>query len=158
MSDFAFDTSQLEWIQYDGSPAFDYPIDYRVAVLGYDEAIGRMDLVVQWAPDSYCHFHRHMAATSTLVLEGEHHVIDVDENGVEGDVDVRPAGTYRISSGGDLHMERGGPEGCTVLFAMQHDEGRMFDVVDRDLNLLAATTIATFVDAARGVDADPSAA
>jgi len=113
MSDrFRFDTSDLRWIENKGSTRYDYPIDYDIAVLGSQQDLGRIDMVIRWAPNSFCHFHRHVGATSTLVLEGEHHVIDVDDDGNEAEVDVRPAGTYRISPGGDMHMERGGPAGA----------------------------------------------
>ena len=128
-----------------GSARFDYPIDYDIAVMGHDRERGRLDLIIRWAPGAYCHFHRHVASTTTLVLEGEHHVIDVDDEGHEGSTDVRPAGTYRISPGGDQHMEQGGPEGSLVLFSMYEPTGRMFDVLDADRNVIATATIDSLV-------------
>jgi hypothetical protein len=135
------DINELRWVPNPPDQRFGYPIDYDFAVLGCQQDIGRLDLLIRWAPNSYCHFHRHIGATTTLVLEGEHHVIDLDENGQEVAHDVRPAGDYRISPGGDLHMERGGPDGSLVLFAMFEPSGRMFEILDDDRNLIAPVTI-----------------
>ena len=140
-----FDDREIQWTHIEGGPEFDYPIDYWMAVLGYQEENGTLDLLVKWAPDSYCHFHKHVAATSTLVLQGEHHVVDVDADGNELKHSVRPAGTYRHSPGGDLHMEYAGPEGAIVFFALQDPEGRLFDLLDKDHNVIGTTTIEEFV-------------
>ena len=140
-----FDDREIQWTHIEGGPEFDYPIDYWMAVLGYQEENGTLDLMVKWAPDSYCHFHKHVAATSTLVLQGEHHVVDVDADGNETNHSVRPAGTYRHSPGGDLHMEYGGPEGAIVFFALQDPEGRLFDLLDKDHNVIGTTTIEEFM-------------
>lgn len=155
--EYRFDSSHLEWIHYEGGPRFDYHIDYKLAVLGYQEDSGLLDLMIKWAPNSYCHFHRHIAATTTLVLQGEHHVVDLDEDGTETEHHVRPAGTYRHSTGGDLHMEYGGPEGATVLFAMYEPSGHMFDVLDNDHNVIGVSSItelARQADEHAAVDAD----
>ena len=146
---FRFDTNELKWIHYEGGPRFDYPIDYDIAVLGHQEDVGRLDLLIRWAPDAYCHFHRHVATTTSLVLEGEHHVIDIDVDGNEVHHDVRPAGTYCSGPCGDVHMERGGPEGSLVLFSMHEPTGRMFEVLDADHNVLAENTIESFREQAR---------
>ena len=148
-----FDDSQVQWSYIPGGPEFDYPIDYWMAVLGYQEENGTLDLMVKWAPDSYCHFHKHVAATSTLVLQGEHHVVDVDADGNELNHSVRPAGTYRHSPGGDLHMEYAGPEGAIVFFALQDPEGRLFDLLDKDHNVIGTTTIGEFAKQAEELKA-----
>ncbi len=146
---YRFDTSHLRWLHNGPDQRFDYPIDYDVAVLGSQEDIGRLDLLIRWGPNAYCHFHRHVAATTTLVLEGEHHVIDVDDDGAETTHDVRPAGTYRISPGGDVHMERGGPDGSLVLFSLYEPSGRMFEALDDDHDIFAVTTIESIVALSR---------
>lgn len=149
---FRFDTSELRWIENKGSPRYDYPIDYDIAVLGSQPDLGRIDLLIRWGPESFCHFHRHVAATSTLVIEGEHHVIDVGDPGDDAERDVRRAGSYRISPGGDLHMEQGGPGGSLVLFSMHEPSGRLFEVLDRSTHdVIATTTIETLVDMANEI-------
>ena len=74
-SGFRFDTNDLQWIHYESGPRFDYPIDYDIAVLGHQEDIGRLDLLIRWAPDAYCHFHRHEATTTSLVLDADHNIL-----------------------------------------------------------------------------------
>lgn len=137
--DSRFDSDDLTWIENKGSPKYDYLIDYDIAVLGSQADIGRIDLLIRWAPHSFCHFHRHVASTSSLVLEGEHHLYEIDDDGNEVDHEVRPAGTYRMGPGGDRHMEQGGPDGSLVLFSMHEPTGRLFDVLDRNTHELIAT-------------------
>ncbi len=129
----------------EGGPEFDYPIEYDVAVLGSQPDHGSLDLLVRFAPHSHCHFHRHVAATRTLVLQGEHHVFDVEPDG--GTVHkVKPAGTYGQSPGGEVHMERGGPDGAIVLFALHSPTGVLFESLDRDHNIMATSTIESMAE------------
>ena len=105
-----FDLDDLDWTHMEGGPEFDYPVDFDLAVLGSQPENNTLDLLVRFAPNSHCHFHRHVAATRTLVLQGEHHVFDIEPNG-ETVHKIKPAGTYSQSPGGEVHMERGGPGG-----------------------------------------------
>ena len=134
-----FKTDDINWHHLLGGPNFDFPIDYWIAVLGGDIAAGRVDFLVKWEPESYCHYHRHIGATTTLVLEGEHHVVET--SATETVHKVRQAGHFARNNGGDLHMEYGGAQGTVVLFSMQSDDGRLFDVHDKDLNVLTTTTV-----------------
>lgn len=139
MADFSFDTSHIEWTRIQ-DPEAGYPCDYEIAVLGADPALGRLDLIVKWPPNSYCHFHRHVADTTVLVLAGEQHIIELTDAGEEIHK-VRPAGTHARSPGGEAHMEHGGPEGATVFFALQSSDGRLFETLDRDMNVLDTSTV-----------------
>lgn len=140
MKPFRADASQLQWTHLEGGADFDYPIDYDLAVLGCQPDIGAVDLLVRWAPNAYCHFHRHCAATTTLVIEGEQHVYEQTDDG-ETVHRVRRAGAYAHSPGGDVHMERGGPEGALVFFAMQSRDGRVFELLDADHHVLLTSTV-----------------
>lgn len=135
-----FDLSDVGWTHMEGGPEFDYPIEFDVAVLGAQPDLGTLDLLVRFAPHSHCHFHRHAAATRTLVLQGEHHVFDVGSNG-ETVHKIKPAGTYSQSPAGDIHMERGGPNGAIVLFNLHSPTGLLFETLDADHNVLATSTI-----------------
>jgi len=135
------DISNVEWTEIQGEPDLGYKCDYAMAVLGYQEDNGTLDLLVKFAPDSHCHFHRHIAATTTLVLEGEHHVFEHNDDG-DKIHKIKPAGTYSHSSGGEVHMERGGPEGATVFYALQSPSGVLFELLDNDQNVIAENTIA----------------
>ena len=135
-----FDLSSVDWSHMVGGPEYDYPIEFDVAVLGSQADLGTLDLLVRFAPNSHCHFHRHVAATRTLVLQGEHHVFDVGSNG-ESVHKIKPAGTYSQSPSGDIHMERGGPNGAIVLFNLHSPSGVLFETLDADHNVLATSTI-----------------
>ena len=137
---YNFDTSHIEWTRFEGSPRFDYHIDYSIAVLGAQPEIGALDMIMKWAPNAYCHFHRHLAATTTLVLEGEQHIFETTDGG-ETIHKVRKAGDYARSPGGDVHMERAGPNGALVFFGLQSPDGRLFDTLDKAQNIIVTATI-----------------
>lgn len=137
---FNFDTSRIEWTHIE-DPEAGYPCEYDLAILSADPKAGRLDLIVKWPANSYCHFHRHVADTAILVVEGEQHITEINDDGSEGASKVRPAGTYAFSPGGEAHMEKGGPEGAIVFFAMYAADGRLFETLDRDMNVLAASTV-----------------
>ena len=140
MTAFNFDTSRIEWTHIVDTDV-DYPCDYELAILNEDPDAGRLDLIVKWPPNSYCHFHRHIGDTAILVIEGEQHITEINDDGSEGAVKVRPAGTYAFSKGGEAHMEKGGPEGAVIFFAMTAVDGKFFESLDRDMNVLSASTV-----------------
>ena len=107
---------QLQWKRFVGDDKFDYPIDYSTAVLDVNEN-GHINLLTKWEPNSYCHFHRHTAtSTTSTVLQGELYVEDIDiESGKVINSKTRNVGDYASKDGGDVHMEKGGPEGAIVL-------------------------------------------
>ena len=72
-----FDNDSLKWRRFVGDDNFDYPIDYEAALLSIRDD-GHVDLLYRWAPNSYCHFHRHTAETTSTVLAGELHVVTID--------------------------------------------------------------------------------
>lgn len=138
-----FPQDNLKWSRVTGSPRFDYPIDYQVAVLNVDEAEQRIDFISRWEPDSYCHYHRHLGETSLLVLEGEHHVVETKN--FEKVHKTRKPGFFATNPGGDVHMEWGGPEGVLVYFSCKAVDGALFDVMDKDGTVLATATVDDFV-------------
>lgn len=152
-----FDTDHIEWTHIPADDQLDYPVDYHMAILGSDPERGSLDLIVKWEPNSYCHFHRHIAATTILVLQGEQHIAEIDENGKEVGRKVRKAGDYARSSGGEAHMEWGGPEGAIVFFALQAQEkdGPIFEMLDREMNVLSSANVA---EMGEGANLDLSAA
>ena len=136
-----YDNDALRWKHYTGSDKFDYPIDYWSALLSA-RADGHVDLLYRWEPNSYCHFHRHSADTTSLVLEGELHVIDIDPNtGEELGVKIRPAGDFASKAPGDVHMERGGPEGALVFFSLYSEDGSLAETLASDGRVLGTSTI-----------------
>ena len=133
------DNLELDWVHYTGDERFDYSIDYWGAVLNV-RGDGHIDLLYRWAPNSYCHFHRHVAETTSTVLAGELHVIDYVD-GQEGAKRVRKAGDYAHKEPGDVHMEHGGPEGALVMFNLYAPDGRLADFLAPDGRTITTTTL-----------------
>lgn len=141
-----YNTAAIAWQRVLGSPKFDYPIDYWVAILGVQPELGRIDFLSKWEPNAYCHYHRHLGPMSVLVLEGEHHIIET--TATETVHKVRQPGFFTRSAGGDVHMEHGGPQGAVVLFSCQtHADGKLFEVLDKQGTVLVTATIQSFLDA-----------
>jgi len=133
----------LKWRRYTEGDAFDYPIDYSDAVLDVRED-GRLEILVKWEPNCYCHFHRHTAETSSLVLEGELLVTDIDiETGKEIGQRVRVAGDFAHKQPGDVHMEQGGANGALVLFNIYapSEDGKLAESLKEDGSLISTSTI-----------------
>jgi hypothetical protein len=129
----------LEWDHFSGGEQFGHPIDYRGTTLSI-RADGHVDVLYRWEPHSACHFHRHIASLSSIVLQGELHVIDF-ENGRETGRRVRKAGDYSQKDGVEDHLEVGGPDGALVLFSLYAPDGRLTQQLAEDGEVLR--TIAT---------------
>ena len=95
-----FKEEEFSWKHYQGGDSFDYHIDYSDAVLDARED-GRLEILVKWEPNSYCHLHKHTAETSSVVLKGELHVSDFDtKTGKETNKRIRKVGDF-------VHKESG---------------------------------------------------
>tara|TARA_E500000331_G_scaffold342402_1_gene375918 strand:+ start:99 stop:599 length:501 start_codon:yes stop_codon:yes gene_type:complete len=135
------DNSDLRWKHFVGSEKFDYPIDYWAALL-YARDDGHVDLLYRWAPNSYCHFHRHTSYTNSTVLSGELHVVDVDlATGEETNPRVRMPGGYVCREPGDVHMERGEPGGAVVLFNIFAPDGLLAETLARDGTVIGLSSL-----------------
>ena len=138
-----FDISTVEWIDFEEDSRFDYPINYSIGILGASPEEGTVDFLGRWAPNSYCHKHRHLGATTSLILEGEQHTVETI-NG-ESVHSVRKAGDYAQKPGGEAHMEYAGAEGSLVFFSMKAVDGKIFEVLANDESVLKATSYEDFV-------------
>jgi hypothetical protein len=137
----------VEWHHITDAPGeVDYHLDYHYSVLGYDLMAGQLDMLMRFSPNGgYCERHSHVAATTTLILEGEQRLEEIQPNGVQQTV-VRPTGAYAISAPEALpHMETGGAAGCTLLLSLKAQEGVLFAVYDKDFNRKAQVTIEEFI-------------
>ena len=104
-----------------------------------------IDMMFKFEPKQNCFYHRHVSPAISLVLEGEHHIYDRDDNGKEL-LKIRPAGTFAISEGGDVHIEGGGENGCPVFFSMRADNDHIYDILDDDLNIVHKVSIHDFAE------------
>ena len=137
------DNPNLKWKKYDEGNKFGYPINYSDAILSATED-GRLEILVKWEPNCFCHFHHHTAETSSVVLQGELYVTDIDaDTGKETSKRVRKVGDFVHKEPGDLHMEQGGPEGAIVLFNIYSPEGEgsLAEALDNDRNVTGVSTM-----------------
>ena len=136
-----FENDNIRWKHFTGSDRFDYPIDFYSALLSVRPE-GHIELLYWWEPNSYCHFHRHTANTTSLVLKGELQVIDVDlKTGKELGIKIRPVGDFASKEPGDVHMERGGPEGALVFFSLFTEDGSLAETLSQDGRVLSTSSI-----------------
>jgi hypothetical protein len=67
------------------------------------------------------------------VLAGELHVMTMDaQTGETLETKIRKAGDYAHKEPGDVHMERGGPEGALVLFNLQAIDNSLAETLAKD--------------------------
>ena len=135
-------TENLSWIHFSGSKRFDYPIHYSVCCLSVDSSQNTIEFLSRWYSNSYCHYHRHLGETYIKVLEGEHNIVEINDH--ETVHKKRYSGFESINSGGDSHMEYGGPDGCLVYFRCKAVNGKLFEVLDKDGTVLSYATIDDF--------------
>lgn len=142
-----FDPSRHRWREVKGEPGQGYKVRHDYTILGYDLAAGTLDMVVRWAGDGgHCPIHRHVATTTVLVLEGEQHLVDLHADGTRGAPRVRRAGDHALSVGDEHpHLERGGAAGGLAFFGNHSADGRLYEILDEDLNLLVDVTMEVLV-------------
>jgi oxalate decarboxylase/phosphoglucose isomerase-like protein (cupin superfamily) len=130
--------SGLSWKSYGPDARFNYPIGYHGALLGHDK-FGHLDLLYRWDPGKYCHFHRHLCDVRSTVIAGQLEVV-VFESGIEVSSVTRETGSFSYMPPGDVHMERGGPNGATVLFHLFAPEGQLTELLAEDGTALKTLT------------------
>ena len=136
LGDFRFDTKEVDWKDFITTGCYYKLLDVNVGAR-------TADMIVKFDPDARCMYHRHVAPCTSLVLEGELHIIDQTSTGEKLRV-VKPAGTYTSGVEDDLHVEGGGENGVIVYFSMRGSSDRIYDLLDSNLNLKRAITIHDF--------------
>ncbi len=78
----SYDPNLVEWRNYKDSSCKEFKIDFDYTLLGYDIKNGKLDMMLRY-PRGKCHCrkHRHIAATTTLVIEGEQFLTEIGEDG-----------------------------------------------------------------------------
>lgn len=132
---FTYDTSKVEWHKF-----FTPGTYYRI--LNVDLAARTADMLVKFEAEGQCMYHRHAACTSTLVLEGELRVRE-QINGGEV-VKVKPAGSYSHGGEGEVHIEGAGHKQAIIFFGMRSETDVIYELLNDDLSLKRAVTVADF--------------
>lgn len=112
-------------------------------VLGVNETRQKVDLYFRLLPGARCPSHRHVGATDTLVVEGEHRTwARVDNDWVLDE--VRPPGFFGANEGDHLHSEEGGEEGAIVLLSMQAVDDVIWETFDDAGDLVDTAKLTDF--------------
>lgn len=148
MASSTFDHGRHKWREVKGEPGQSYFVRHDYTILGYDFDAGTLDMVVRWKGDGgHCPIHRHTSTTTVLVLEGEQHLWDLNPDGSKGEHRVRHAGDYALTTGEPLpHLECGGPEGGVAFFGNHSPTGRLYELLDEDMNVLYDVTMELLVE------------
>ncbi|PPR64494.1 MAG: hypothetical protein CFH10_00238, partial [Alphaproteobacteria bacterium MarineAlpha4_Bin2] len=78
----SFNPQAVEWRRVTDPSETAFLIDFEYSLLGYDAVSGRLDMLLRFSENGgHCRRHRHIAATATLVLEGEQHVSETLPSG-----------------------------------------------------------------------------
>ena len=68
----SFDPNVVEWRNYKDLECEEYNINFDYSILGYDIEKGKLDMMLRYKKGrGGCRRHRHIAATTTIVIDGE---------------------------------------------------------------------------------------
>jgi hypothetical protein len=113
---------------------------FMVAVYHVDEARKIVDFIIKYEPNQRIVTHRHLAQTSTVVIQGEHRIYEPNGELKE----VRPVGGYTSSPPAGPHSEGGGAEGAVIFYSLRADDERLFELYDDEMRSIATLGIADF--------------
>ncbi len=134
---FRFDTRHADWKPFVTDGCF-----YRI--LDVNVPAGTAEMLVKFEPYGRCLYHRHQAAVKTLVLEGDLHLYEPTPNGEVHS--VKPAGSFSMGAGGEVHIEGAEGQPCIVYFSMSTKTDVIYEILDHNLNLKRAITVQDFHD------------
>lgn len=143
-----FASDLVEWRRVTDPTCAAYKVDFEYSLLGYDLELGRLDMLLRYAKGrGNCRRHRHVAATATLVLEGEQHLLELLPGG-EVKAISRKKGDYALADPDALpHTECGGEDGGTVMLSMTAPDGILFEYFDENMENGWTLSITQYVDA-----------
>jgi len=141
-----FDLQSVEWRRVTDLSNKGFRVDFEYSLLGYDLPSGRLDMLLRYGKnEGHCRRHRHVAATATLVLEGEQFLEEMQPDGTTRSVHRRK-GDYALAPADALpHDEHGGKDGGTVLLSMTASDGILFEYFDEDGECLRSLSIDEYV-------------
>ena len=142
----SFDPKLVEWRNVKDPENKEFKVDFDYSLLGYDIKSGRLDMLLRYANLSHCRRHRHVASTLTMVLEGEQHLTEWQQDGSKKFI-LRKKGDYALAGADALpHDERGGENGGVVLLSMCAPNGILFEYFDKNMENGWTLSIKEFVD------------
>jgi hypothetical protein len=143
----SFDLHSVEWRRITDPDVKAFKVDFEYSLLGYDLASHRLDMLLRYGEGGHCRRHRHVAATVTLVLEGEQFLEEMLPDGRTRSIQ-RKKGTYALAAAdAHPHDEHGGASGGTVLLSMTAGaDGLLFEYFDENMQNPWTVSIREFVE------------
>jgi hypothetical protein len=140
-----FNPDAVEWRRITAPDCTRFRVDFEYSLLGYDLTGGRLDMLLRYGRGGHCRPHRHVAATATLVLEGEQFLTEFLSDGTTREIH-RGQGTYALApADAHPHDEHGGDAGATVLLSMTTPDGILFEYFDENIRNGWTLSIADYV-------------
>ncbi len=128
-----FDDRNIKWQSLDGTD------NALLSIFSVDQAANTVDFIIKFKANSDGLPHKHLAATHTFVIEGDHVIYETDGSIRES----RPTGRYSVGGvTGDIHGEGGGPDGCVLMYSVRGHREELFELLDRDLNRTGIVRVA----------------
>jgi hypothetical protein len=147
MRRISFESDQVEWRRITDPECTGYKIDFEYSLLGFDVSAARLDMLLRYAKDrGHCRRHRHVASTMTMVLDGEQHLEELQDDGSVKRIS-RQKGDYALApTDARPHLEHGGDTGGTVLLSMWAPDGILFEYyAENSMESLGTVSIAEYV-------------
>lgn len=114
----------------------------RYRILDVNCAQHSAQMLMWFAPQARCVFHRHLATVSTFVLQGE---LRVWEQTPQGEVlKLKPAGSFSVGGKDEIHIEGGGAQGAVIYYHMQADAPVVYQILNPDLQLRRSISVEDF--------------
>lgn len=136
MTDLSFNNEAITWNRLEG---IDHP---QYFILDVDSERQIVDVLFKFDANEQIVLHRHVALNHMLVLQGEHRLYEPDGSVKE----VRPAGRYTVSpASNDPHREGGGDEEVIILFSIRGTDGKLYEFLDDDMNVVGEFTMDDFI-------------
>ncbi|UCD69652.1 MAG: hypothetical protein JSW48_06210 [Betaproteobacteria bacterium] len=142
----SFDLDSVEWRRVTDPNCKSFRVDFEYSLLGYDLPSGRLDMLLRYVDSGHCRPHRHIASTTTLVLQGEQFLEERLPDGETRRV-RRRKGDYALApADAHPHDEYGGEEGGTILLSMTAKDGMIFEYFDENMENGWTLSLEEFVD------------
>ncbi|MDC1311520.1 hypothetical protein N8Z26_03590 [Burkholderiales bacterium] len=140
MKQTSFNADQVEWRRITDPGSVEYKIDFEYSLMGFDRDAGRLDMLLRYAEgQGHCRRHRHVASTMTMVLEGEQHLKELQDDGSVKHI-LRQKGDYALApTDAKPHLEHGGESGGMVFLSMWAPDGILFEYFAEDSSISLGT-------------------
>ena len=133
---YAFDDRDIGWY-YLGDDKH-----WVLAILDVNVSQRIVDFLVKYEPKQQIFFHRHLALTNTLVVQGEHRMYEPT-----GVLRVCSVGSYESNPPGDTHRDGAGEEEAVVFYSVRGKDGILFEILNDDLNVVGTLSTDDFMGA-----------